>query len=198
MHTRQNMPSTKVEEKTDSGQTRIIFSSYPALQKSKGAEVEEVTPPDLTPTVYQGAVCLGTLTVATKESAGAKTDFAVVQGDAMRFLFDEVKGFRKVALVSLINSVSAASGVSTDASSFGIGGVLGHLVSALTSVGLGPTFSKGSGQTNPTNFPGGTFLVLAVEEAEGQTLDSAQLGKFFLPQQAQNGATTPMKIEAIK
>jgi hypothetical protein len=201
-YTRAAMPSTKVVENTDSGQTRIIFSAYPAMiAGAKGViEVEEVLPPDLSPTVMEKAVCLGTITIVTKENAGNKTDFSVVQNDAMHYLFGAVRGFKKVGLVSLITGVSAASGVSTDASSFGIAGVLGHLVSAVTSAGIGPTFGKGSGNTTPSNFPGGTFLIVALEEENGQTLDMSALGRYLMPQQVvnANGTSSAIKGEVMK
>lgn len=181
-YSRVYLPSTKTVEDTNSGQTRLVFNPYPSAQAKNGStvSVDEMDPPDLTAMTYNNAVCLGTITVLTKESAGNSTDFAVVQADAMRYLFDEIKGYRKVALVSLIQSVSAASGVSTDSSSFGLGGVLGHIVSLATTAGLGPTFTKGGGKTNPTNFPGGTFLVLAIDESNGQTIDTSRLGQFFV------------------
>lgn len=201
-YSRAYLPSTKTVEDTNSGQTRLVFNPYPTTQAKKGSivVVDEMDPPDLTAKVYNNAVCLGTITVMTKESSGNNTDFAVVQADAMRFLFDEIKGYRKLALVSLIQSVSAVSGVSTDSSSFGIGGVLGHIVSLATTAGLGPTFSKGGGKTNPTNFPGGTFLVLAVDEAEGQSVDMVAIARFFsaTPPTANAQSGNGKKLQAVQ
>jgi hypothetical protein len=200
-YSRAYLPNTKAVEDTNSGQTRLVFNSYPSAQWKAGSavEVNEMDPPDLTARVYNNAICLGTITVLTKESAGNSTDFSVVQADAMRFLFEEIKGYRRLALVSLIQSVSAASGVSTDSSSFGLGGLLGHIVSLTTTAGFGPTFSKGGGKTNPTNFPGGTFLVLAIDEPDGQTLDTAQLGQFFVSQSARSDVGgNGKKLQAVQ
>lgn len=182
-YTKKYMPVAKATEKTKSDQTRVSFNQFPSLQVMNGSpvEVEEIDPPDLTAGVYHNVKCLGTLTMWTKEAGGTSTDFGVIQSDAMHHLFDTVRGYPKVALVSLIQAVSAASGASTEGWSLGIGGAFGHIVSALTSAGIAPTFSKGSGQTNPTNFPGGTFLVIALDQPDGQTIDMARLREFFTP-----------------
>lgn len=201
-YTRNFLPSAVPFEDTESKQTRIIFSAYASLLMKERSDVlvEEIIPPYLAPGVFANSVCLGTLTVMTKEKSGSKTDFAVVQSDAMRFLFDRVRGYRKIALVSLITSVSAASGVSSDATSFGIGGALGHLLSSVTTLGLTPGFTSGSGNSNPTNFPGGTFLVLAVREEGGQSIDTGELAQFFPPQQRRQAEGLPpaVKNEALK
>jgi hypothetical protein len=190
------LPESKVVD-GQSGHTTLIFSPFPTLLTQVGSkvEVEEITPPELSPNIIEKSMCLGTITVITKGDAGNTTDFSIVQNDAMRHVAG-LPGFRKVILVSLINAVSAASGVTSEGSSFGLGGVVGHVLSTATSLGLGPTFGKGSGNTVPTNYPGGTFLVLAFDEEGGKDFDTSLLGHFFLPSQAVNGkAPMPAKID---
>jgi len=199
-YTRTSMPKTTVIENTESGKTRIIFSQYPALLEKGNSPVllDEVIPPDLTPRKIERAVCLATLTVMTKEKHGNETDFAIVQDDGINLMFKTIRGFKKAVLASLITSVSAASGVSSDATSFGVGGALGKILSAVTTLGLGPSFTQGSGNSNPTNFPGGTFLVLAIEEPGGKTIDTGQLGQFYSPPAPTNGVSSAIKNEATK
>ncbi len=193
VYTRKYRPTGESTEDTNSKNTRLRFNHFPTLQAMKDSriETEEVLPPNLAINTYNNVKCLGTITMWTKEKAGTSTDFGMVEGDAINHVFDTVRGYRRVALVSLIDAVSAASGVSTDGSSFGVGGALGHIVSALTSAGIAPTFTKGSGQANPTNFPGGTFLVLALDQSNGQTVDMAQMREFFKPPPKQTEVVIP-------
>lgn len=180
-YTRHYQPEVKKVDETHSGQTILQFNPFPSLQAKAGSgvEVEEMDPIDLTASVYTKVKCLATVTSFTKEKHGDTTDFAVVQADVIKHLFKVVRGYRKVAVVSLIHSVSAASGVETAGWSASVGLAIGHIINGLTSMGIAPTGTMGAGRSNPTSFPGGTFLVLALDEADGQTVDMATLRGFF-------------------
>lgn len=180
-------PKPLLIEDTQSGQTRLVFNPFPAYFARQGSSVriERMKPPSLRAKLYKRVIPLGTITVFTKDDAGAKTDWAIVKGDVMKYLWDSLRGYRTVSSAGLIHAVSAASGVETAGWSASVGLAIGHIINALSSLGVAPTGTMGAGKTNPTSFPGGTLVIFAEEESEGMDFNMVAVEMFFAPVEIQ-------------
>lgn len=184
----------------ESGKTKMVFLPHPAyltLERiNRSLEVEEVIPPTFAPDTISGVVCLGSITVYSQD--GNTTGFETIVSDLSRFPFDNMKGVREIVIVAVPAGIASAGGVSSSAKSFGIGGALSHIASALTAGAITPSFSGGGGESKPQEWLGGTFILLGVAE-NGKSVQPSEFASLFNPPPpsagpGQNGA----KVEAAK
>lgn len=165
-----------------SGQTILSVRLFPATLSKEDSDVlpETIKAVSLSAKVYQNVIPLAVITTFTKSNAGDKTDWSVIEADVQDYSWG-MKGYANLIPASLLHSVSAASGVETAGWNVTAGAVLGKILSAASSGGLAPSGSIGSGKTNPTSFPGGSFVIFAAVKSGGMTFDMRVLREYFAP-----------------
>ncbi len=183
-----------------SERTKLVFFPHPTylgLERNKDSvQVEEVTPPTFSLEAISGVVCLGSVTAFSQD--GATTGFETVVADISNFPFDNMKGIRDVVIVAIPDGIAMAGGVASSGSSFGLGGALSHVVSALTAGAITPSFSKGGGESKPQEWLGGTFILLGAAP-NGTNMMPSDFGALFKPSAPGGGpGNNGAKVEATK
>ncbi|MFA5841807.1 MAG: hypothetical protein WC835_02495 [Candidatus Paceibacterota bacterium] len=183
-----------------SGKTQLVFfphPSYIALERSAGdIQVEEVNPPTFSSDEIRGVVCLGSMTIFSKD--GATTGFETVVADLSRFPFEHMRGVREIVMVAIPAGIASAGGVSSSAKSFGVGGALSHMVSLATAGAITPSFSGGGGESQPSEWLGGTFILLGISNDGKNVLPSDFASLFNPPPPSAGPGNNGAKSEAVK
>lgn len=177
-----------------SGKTKVLWNAFPDYQRlaaSSSVELAEIIPPMFDTTPLRNVRCLGVVTILTKEGGEKRTDFGTIETDLADFLFSNLKGVGKVRLMTFPEAVGYPTGVATEGSSFGIGGIVGNLLALKTAGVVNPSFATGSSTATPVAWLGATILVLAEEQEGGITLDPNALARYYRGQSYGNGTPPP-------
>lgn len=155
--------SRVVEKKGGSNLTRITVTTHPALESMKRGDKPAKVRMDLSGEKKRYR-CLGIMTAVADKDAlekGQPVGFSVITSDMRRVVRSEFLGVTgDIILLSSANYWGGAVGVANDSSGVSLGGSLVNIVGRLTSLGIAPGISGGSGVSSPAARSGLTALIL--------------------------------------
>lgn len=185
-----------------SGNTKIVFTSYPDYKNNRytNSSPEKLLP--YFPAESGNYVCLGTTMTTSKEGSEALVDTNTVWSDTTNYILDNLEGYTEIYAICPGQASGAGVGSSTTASGFSLGGaaaggLAGGNPATAVLLGLAAAMQQSNGSTKYSGNNGDNCWILGKPKDPNKGV-SFSIGEYevYLMKLAKEEAERVAKLQA--